>query len=549
LYLPRIIRQIIDDLTTYRADLKGISVYALYIVGIAVFIGIFRYLWLRCFIGMARRVEEGLRNRLFEHIQTFSAAYFNKTKTGDLMAHATNDMQQIRMATGIGLVTVIDTVFLGTAAIGFMAYINVTLTVFSLIPMPFIILISWFFSKKMHRMYGKVQGTFSNLTEVVRERFAGIRIIKAYAMEDKSVARLEEISGEYVTDNLKLAKITGSFSPLITFLSNLGLAIVLYIGGRQTIFSNITPGDFVAFSSYIGLLTWPMMAIGTVTNIVQRGKASLDRVSAILETRPDIDDITNPKPIRGFRSDIIFENVTFSYKPDGESALSGIDLRVERGMTVGIIGPPGGGKTTLLSLLPRFYDVSRGQVLIDGNDIRELKLRDLRSLISFMPQEPFLFAGTIRENITFGNHRADESALTEAVRAAALYDTIASFPNGYETIVGEKGVILSGGQKQRIAFARALMRNTPFLLLDDPISQVDTETGSMIMNTIRSVSKDRTVFIASHRISAIQFADYIITLKEGSITESGTHDRLMEGDTYYSRTFRMQKIEEELQTF
>ncbi len=558
LYLPRLIKRAIDDLTAFRIDLGGLSLYALYMVGIAVMIGMFRYGWLRCFVGMSRRVEEGLRNQLFEHVQTLSPSYFDKTKTGDLMAHASNDMLQVRMATGIGVVTIIDTIFMGTAAIAFMAYINVSLTLFALAPMPLVVLASWYFSKKMHLMYGEVQETFSELTEVVRERLAGIRIIKAYNREKDSLAGLEKISGVYVSNNLKLARITGSFSPMITLFSNMSLAVILCVGGRQTILTDITAGDFVAFTSYMGLLMWPMMAVGTVTNLVQRGKASLDRINKILETRPDIADIPNAKAVQQIRHSIVFENVGFSYNRDrlqvaGDRlqapALSEINLKIERGMTLGIIGPPGSGKTALLSLTPRFYDVCEGRILIDGTDIRDFKLRDLRTLISFMPQEPFLFAGTIRENIMFGNDKAQESDLIKAVEAAALYDTIRSFPEGFETVVGERGVILSGGQKQRIALARALIRNSPVLMLDDPISQVDAETASSIINTIKSAAEARTVFIVSHRLSALRFADQIITLKEGRITESGTHEQLAQYESYYAKTLRLQQIEEELNAF
>jgi len=564
LYLPRLIKRAVDDLTAFRIDLAGLSLYALYMVCIALMIGMFRYGWLRCFVGMSRRVEEGLRNQLFEHVQTLSPSYFDKTKTGDLMAHASNDMLQVRMATGIGVVTVIDTIFMGTAAIAFMAYINVTLTLFALAPMPLVVLASWYFSKKMHLMYGEVQETFSELTEVVRERIAGIRIIKAYNREKDSLSGLEKISGEYVSNNLKLAKITGSFSPMITFFSNMSLAVIICVGGRQTILTDISAGDFVAFSSYMGLLMWPITAIGTVTNLVQRGKASLDRINKILETRPDIADVPNATSVREIKNDIVFENIMFSYNGNLEagdrlqgaggrlqvSTLSEINLKIERGMTLGIIGPPGSGKTTLLSLLPRFYDVRGGRILIDGTDIRDFKLCDLRTLISFMPQEPFLFAGTIRENIMFGNDKAQEADLIKAAESAALYDTIRSFPEGFETVVGERGVILSGGQKQRIALARALIRKSPVLILDDPISQVDAETANFIINTIQSEAEERTVLIVSHRLSALRFADRIITLKEGLITESGTHGQLaQQEESYYAKTLGLQQIEEELNAF
>jgi len=550
LFIPRIIKWAIDDLTDYRIDMLSLLIYALYIVGIAVLIGIFRYVWRRCLLGTSRRVEEGLRNRLFAHIQTLSAPYFERTKTGDLMAHATNDIQHIRMATGMGMVAVTDAVVLGTAAIGFMAYINVKLTVFVLIPMPMIVFGARFFSKRMHRYYGEVQAAFSDLTEVVRERFAGIRIIKAYNRQREAASRLESVSRDYVEKNLRLVKITGSFFPMMVFFSNLSLAIILFLGGRQTITLTITPGDFVAFISYLGLLTWPMMATGWVTNLIQRGKASLDRIHKIIQTHPEIDDKPEAVFMKDVEKSIVFDSVTFSYVPDMEKseyapALYGIDLEINHGSILGIVGPPGSGKSTLLSLIPRIFDVSRGRIMVDGIDISKIQIRSLRSRISYMPQEPFLFAGTIRENITFGNKETKELELTQAVQGACFYDTINTFPRGFDTIVGEKGVILSGGQKQRVALARTLLADKSIILLDDPISQVDIKTGETIINTIRSMGREKTIIIVSHRLSALRFADRIITLDLGRIVESGTHSELMANDKYYAKTFRLQEIEEE----
>lgn len=550
LFIPRIIKWAIDDLTDYRIDMLSLLIYALYIVGIAVLIGIFRYVWRRCLLGTSRRVEEGLRNRLFAHIQTLSAPYFERTKTGDLMAHATNDIQHIRMATGMGMVAVTDAVVLGTAAIGFMAYINVKLTVFVLIPMPMIVFGARFFSKRMHRYYGEVQGAFSDLTEVVRERFAGIRIIKAYNRQQEAASRLESVSRDYVEKNLRLVKITGSFFPMMVFFSNISLAIILFLGGRQTITLTITPGDFVAFISYLGLLTWPMMATGWVTNLIQRGKASLDRIHKIIQTHPEIDDKPEAVFMKDVETSIVFDSVTFSYVPDMEKseyapALYGIDLEINHGSILGIVGPPGSGKSTLLSLIPRIFDVSRGRIMVDGIDISKIQIRSLRSRISYMPQEPFLFAGTIRENITFGNKETKELELTQAVQGACFYDTINTFPRGFDTIVGEKGVILSGGQKQRVALARTLLADKSIILLDDPISQVDIKTGETIINTIRSMGREKTIIIVSHRLSALRFADRIITLDLGRIVESGTHSELMANDKYYAKTFRLQEIEEE----
>ncbi len=550
LFIPRIIKWAIDDLTGYRIDKISLLIYALYIVGISVLIGIFRYLWRRCLMGTSRRVEEGLRNRLFAHVQTLSASYFDKAKTGDLMAHATNDIQNVRMATGMGIVALTDAVVLGTAAVGFMVYINVKLTLFVLIPMPLIVFGARFFSKKMHRGYQEVQGAFSELTEVVRERFAGIRMIKAYNREQEASSKIETVSKDYIGKNLALVRITGSFSPMMILFSNISLAIVLFLGGRQTITFTITAGDFVAFIAYLGLLTWPMMATGWVTNLIQRGKASLNRIDRIIREKPTIDDPPDPVYLDHVSGSIGFESVTFSYRPyDRSSAaapvLDRIDLEIKQGNVLGIVGPPGSGKSTLLSLIPRIFDVGSGCITLDGIDIRKIQLTHLRSMISYMPQEPFLFAGTIRENITFDSRKTNESQLIQAVEQAILADAINTFPHGFETIVGEKGIVLSGGQKQRVGLARMLLKDAPVMILDDPISQVDLKTGEAIIDTIRAMAGEKTIIIVSHRLSALRFADRIIALDRGRICESGTHAELMANNQYYAKTFRLQEVEEE----
>jgi len=547
LFIPRIIKWTVDGLTALQIDLRQLLIYAIYMAVIAVLIGAFRYVWRRCLLGASRRVEEGLRNRLFAHIQTLSASYFDRTQTGDLMAHATNDIQQVRMATGMGLVALNDAIVLGAAAIGFMLYINVTLTLFVLIPMPLITICTRFFSKKMHHRYQSVQATFSDLTEVIRERFAGIRIIKAHNRMARESARVEAVSKEYIKENLGLVKIVGTFFPMMLLFTNFSLAIVLYLGGRQTITMTITPGDFVAFISYLGLLTWPMMALGWVTNLIQRGRASLDRINRILQTRPEIKDQKHALILGQLQGRIVFKEVDFAYNHEGNGStpvLSGISLAVEPGKVLGIVGPPGSGKTTLLSLIPRLYDVSRGGIFIDGKNIRSLKIGNLRSHIAFMPQEPFLFAGTIRQNIAFDNPLIEETQLAEIAQKAMLYDTIRTFPKGFDTIVGEKGVILSGGQKQRIALARCLLQEAGVLILDDPVSQVDLETGTAMIDTIKSMIAKKTIIIVSHRISAVSFADQIIALEQGQIIEQGTHQDLITTHQYYASAFQLQKYEE-----
>ncbi|KPA16421.1 multidrug resistance ABC transporter ATP-binding/permease protein [Candidatus Magnetomorum sp. HK-1] len=548
LFIPRIIKWVVDDLTSFNIDHHQLLFYGIYIASIAILIAVLRYIWRYCLIGTSRRIEEGLRNRLFSHIQNLSASYFIQMKTGDLMAHATNDINHIRMASGMGLVAITDAFVLGSAAIGFMMYINIKLTLLALIPMPGIILGSRFFGRKMHKRYQDVQASFANMTEMVRERFAGIRIIKAYNQEKNEIDRVDRISSAYINNNINLVKITASFFPMMLLFSNLSLVIIILMGGRLTIINTITAGDFVAFINYLGLLTWPMMAIGWLTNLIQRGAASLDRINSILETSPDIKDSKDSVSISKSKGEIIFKNVNFSYTSDSRPVLSDINLHIKAGMTLGIVGPPGSGKTTLLNLLPRLYDVKNGQIQMDGIDIRNICLDDLRAQLSFVPQEPFLFAGTIQDNIAFGRKTSDHKDFMKAVKSAVLLPTIESFPDKFETIVGEKGVILSGGQKQRIGIARALFSDAPILIFDDPVSQVDADTSRQLIETIKTWMGLKTIIIVSHRISAVRFADQIIVLKEGRIVSSGSHETLINPQTnqddYYAQTHRLQEIEE-----
>ncbi len=542
LFIPRVIKWAVDDLTMLHVDRGQLAIYAGEILAIAVMMALLRFVWRRFLIGTSREIEKEIRNRLFSHIQTLSADYFGTTKTGDLMAHATNDINNIRMAVGMGMVAMTDAIFLGSAAICFMAYINVKLTLFALIPMPAIVLVTRTLAKKMHHRYTKVQATFSELTEAVRESFSGIRIIKAFNREKNATNRVGGVSRKYIGENIKLVKITGMFFPMMLLFTNISLAIVIFLGGRQTITAEITTGDFVAFIAYLNLLTWPMMAMGWVTNLIQRGSASLDRLDRIFQRLPDIVEVKDAPVQLPIKGKIAFRGVTFSYQRNDAPALRDINFVVERGSVLGIAGAQGSGKTTLLKLISRISDVTGGSITIDDEDIRNVKLHDLREAIGFVSQEPFLFSGSIRENITFGAD-IDEETLINAAKAAALYDTILSFPAGFDTVVGEKGIVLSGGQKQRIVIARALIKDPPILLLDDPIGQVDTQTAAMIIGTIRSAACEKTIIIASHRLPAIQFADNIIILEDGKVAESGTHDALIALDGYYAKTHFIQSAE------
>jgi ATP-binding cassette subfamily B protein len=549
LIIPRIIKTAVDSLTLYEASRNSLLRQALLIVAVAAFIGGFRYVWRRCLLGTSRRVEETLRNRLFGHLQILSARFFDTAATGDLMAHATNDINQVRMATGMGMVALNDAIVLGAAAIGFMLYINVQLTLLVLIPAPLIVLGTRYFSRKMHSRYQTVQQSFAALTEVVRERVAGIKVVKAYGWEKASAKALDRASRGYVAENLALVRITGAFMPMMVLLTNLSMVIVIAVGGRQTILLNITPGEFVAFISYLGLLTWPMMAMGWVTNLIQRGRASLQRLNTILETRPLVEERADARHRIHPPCTLDFEGVAFRYREDsdapGPPVLRDIDFSVAPGETIGIVGPPGAGKTTLLNLIPRLYDPSNGRIVLNGTDLRGYTLDALRTVMALVPQEPFLFAGTIRDNITLGR-TVSEKRLDTVLDQAALSETMTAFPRGLETLVGEKGVVLSGGQKQRIALARALVAETPLLLLDDPISQVDMATGRRLIGTLEALQGDRALLIVSHRLSALRRADRILVLERGRIAALGSHEQLVREGGYYAETVQLQAVTEAL---
>jgi ATP-binding cassette subfamily B protein len=548
LVIPRVIKHAVDDLTTASASGASLARQASVIVGLALLIGLFRYVWRRCLIGASRRVEEGLRLRLFAHLQTLSAPWFDTARTGELMAHATNDVQSVRMATGMGLVALTDALVLGSAAVAFMAWIHPRLTVLVLIPMPLIAFGTRLFSRQMHRRYRAVQAAFSELTETVRERVAGIRVIKAFGTEDAALSAVREASQRNLAENMRLVRVTGAFFPLMVLFSNVSLALILWFGGRWTILGAITAGDFVAFISYLNLLTWPMMAMGWVTNLIQRGRASLERLQAILDLAPQIVEADPAQPVRTLERDLRVTDLDFAYAPRQQGqppapVLRAIEFTLPRGGVLGIAGPPGGGKSTLISLLPRLYEPSRGTIAWDGVELRRLRLADLRRAMALVPQEPFLFAGTLRENLLVGRSEADAACLARAIEAAALTETVQLLPSGLETVVGERGVILSGGQKQRVALARALLSPAPLLILDDPVSQVDAETGERIIAALQGAGRERTLIVVSHRLSALRFADQILVLEGGRITERGTHAALLQAGGYYARTFRLQEIE------
>lgn len=558
LFIPRIIKWAIDDIADLSTSFEELLKYAAYIVFSAVFIGILRFCWRYFIMGTSRRMEEGIRGQLFNHIQTLPATFFDQRTAGDIMAHATNDMANIRMALGMGIVGMTDTIVLGCTSVFFMAYIDAKLTLMALLPMPFIALFTKILSKKLFRSYRSVQESFSTLMESTRERFAGIRIIKAFNREDVEYENMRKESERYIAKSMELVKFRGLIFPMVIFLTSVSLAIIVGVGGRMVINKSITPGDFVAFISYLGLLTWPVMAIGWVTNMIQRGKASLDRIISILEIPGEdgghinafdrISDNKGRMPV--LNGKIEAKALVFSYKThphsrktSGTTVLNEVSFKIRKGETLGIAGPPGSGKTTLACLIPRIYDLDSGSITIDGLDIQNIDISALRHSISFMPQEPFLFTGTIIDNLLFGDPDADKKRIESVLEMAGLKETIASFKEGLNTVIGEKGVMLSGGQKQRIALARAFLKNASMMILDDPVSQVDMQTASGIIENIESFSGEKTMVIISHRFSIFRKAHRIIVLDRGQIVQQGTHGTLINEKGYYQRAWRMQKSE------
>jgi ATP-binding cassette subfamily B protein len=547
LYVPRIIKRAVDSLTDGTASGESLFIQGLAIAGIAIIVVVFRFVWRVLILGNARKVEREIRDRLFSHLMTLSLPYFQRTKTGDLMAHAINDIEAVRMASGLGVVAFTDGLIMGFAAIGFMLAINVKLTLISLLPTPLLVVLGRRLSAQMHWQFRTVQKVFSDLTETVRESFAGVRVIKAYNREEWEHHRLEFVGENYISSNMKLARTTGLFFPLMTLFTNVSLAVVIWLGGGLTILGTITTGDFVAFMSYLNLLAWPMMALGWVITLIQRGSASMGRINKILEERPEIHDYL--QVIHGIKPQghIELRNLTFSYQDQPRPALSNVSLAVLPGQTVALVGRTGSGKTTLLELLPRLIEPPSNTIVIDGTDIKQLPLQTLRRTIGFVTQESFLFSETIRQNLTLGATDYREEELFRVLAAAELEREVSSFPQGLETLLGERGFTLSGGQRQRLTIARALLINPPILVLDDALASVDTRTEEKILSNLLEIRPDKVNLIVSHRLSTIRRAHFIFVLRDGRLVEQGTHESLMDLGVEYARLYRRQLMAEELE--
>ena len=562
---PLVIRRAINDLNNGVTSHK-LLVYASLLLAVAGTKGIFQFLTRWIVIGVSREIEFDLRNDLFQHLEGLSHGFYQRTRTGDIMARATNDLNAVRMLLGPAIMYSANTIVFTIGALAFMLSISPKLTLYAFLPLPAVSIVIQYFGRKIHDRFERIQAMFSDISARAQENFSGVRVIRAYVQEQAEVASFEKSNREYIARSLKLVRLMGMLWPTLETMLGLAIVLVLWIGGREVIsglstvklvsylgttttlklYGNLDVGSFVAFNTYMVQLTWPIIALGWVINIFQRGTASLGRIYQLMQEKAEITDApgTVARPTQELRGEIEFRDLNFAY--NGAPVLRDINLRIPAGSSLAIVGPTGSGKTTLVSLIPRIYDAAPGSVLIDGKPIRQFALADLRRNIGFVPQETFLFSDTIRENIAFGVPAAKDRDIQWAADAANIATEIEEFPDKYKTLVGERGITLSGGQKQRTAIARALIRNPRILVLDDALSSVDTQTEDKILNHLREVMKDRTTIFISHRVSTVRNADRIAVLHGGRIVELGTHEELLRRNGYYTDLYNKQLLEEEL---
>lgn len=547
LYIPRLIKFAVDGLTYGQADAHRLMLIAGGVLGLALAMAGMRMVWRPLLMGFSREVERRLRGELFDHLQSLHLGYLDDHPPGELMARATNDLNNIRMATGIGLVAAVDGAFMGLAAIGFMLYISPLLALLAILPMPAIVILTRQQSRRFHRRYAKVQEAFSAMTEQVREVVSGVRLIKTYALAGPEERRLEVKAQEYLEKNLSLARVMALFFPLMVFFTNLSLAVVVGAGGPLAVFGQITPGDFVAFTAYLGMLTWPMMALGWVVSLMQRARTSLDRVGEVLSAVPEVRDPAHPAHLPE-RPDLGLAVRDLSYRYPGAAAdtLSGVSLAAPAGQLTALVGPIGSGKSTLLRLLGRLYEPPRGAVLVEGLDVRDLSQGELRARVVQVPQEAFLFSATLAHNLSLGKPGAGEDELWAALEAAELADEVRELPHGLQTELGERAHNLSGGQRQRLCLARALLLDPAVLVLDDPLSAVDTGTETRILANLTRLRAGRTTLVVSHRLGSVAFARHIYVLDRGQVVEEGDHRSLMARRGLYHDLFAEQALLAEL---
>ncbi len=543
--MPLIMRGGIDSLSGgFR--LNTVLWLAAALVGVSALKGVFQY-WMRVIlIGISRDVEYDLRNDLFSNLVRLSSDFYARFRTGDVMARSTNDLNAVRMMLGPAVMYSFETGLTLILAVAVMLSVDWRLTLLALLPAPLVSFAVIFFGRRIHDRFESIQAMFSDISSRVQENLSGVRIVRAYVQEDYELTQFAKLNQDYIAQNIRLAWLSGMFMPLLQALIGITFLIVLWVGAYRLLSGHITLGSFVMFNTYMGMLVWPMIAMGWVVNLVQRGTASLGRINEVLRAQPSIAAPPHPKPVPAdVQGAIEFHDVTVRY-PAG-AALDSVNLRIPGGSTVAIVGRTGSGKSTLLNLIPRLLDPSTGTVTLDGIDLRDLSPAGLRRQVGFVPQETFLFSTTIAGNIAFGVKDATREEIERAAGIAGLSSDIESFPDGYETVVGERGLTLSGGQKQRTAIARALLRNPSILILDDALSSVDTLTEERILSALSGFMQGRTTILVSHRVSTIRNASYIYVLERGAVVESGTHQELLRSGGYYADLHQKQLLEEELE--
>lgn len=543
---PWILKLAIDALKT--GTLKhSLAWYAGCILGATALQSTFLFLMRRVMIGASRDIEYDLRNDLYRHLQVLSMSYYNRHYTGDLMSRANNDLSAVRMALGPAIMYSVNTFFTALFALTMMAILNPPMMLIALIPLPIVSILVTRYGKVIHSRFKDVQAQFSQISTTVQENLSGIKVVKAFGREQQEIENFSDENRKYMKLNRRLIKVMGVLYPMVEMLAGMGILVVLWYGGRSVILGRLTLGEFVAFNTYLAMLIWPAIALGWVVNITQRGAASMARLNEVFDETPQIsnpekDGVDEHYQIAG---KIEFRNITFGY-PDREPVLKNLNFTVLAGQTVAFVGATGEGKSTLLQLIPRMYDPDSGEVLIDDVPLKQFPLLTLRKQIGFVPQDPFLFSDSIEENISFGMHQATHEAIESAASIAGFHEEIGGFPQGYSTVIGERGITLSGGQKQRATIARAIGRNPSILILDDSFASVDTHTEDKILQQLRQFRKDRTCILVAHRISTIQDADWIYVLKHGTIVEEGTHEALLRKKQIYYDLYQKQLIEDEL---